>query len=603
MAERILSVEIGFSLTKVCEIDNSGKSPKIYNSFVISTPEGMVRDGAVELDNEFINQFMRLMTVKRIKTRKAIFTVTSNRIATREAVIPYVKEKQVQAIVRANLAEYFPVELSQYMFSHTILEVMREEVKGAAAPAAGSDKAGEEASVYKSETVEDVTDDKKKAAKNVSIAKAAGKPTGLKLLVLAAPKQLIQSYERLAKALNLELLTIDYNGNSIYQAAKESCSDGVQLIIKVDERSAMLIVLEDGVITLNRTINYGIDEAIMVLQSCKELGDTGSYDKALEVARRKTVILSSFDDARADIVDLDNEVKDEQIKAEKKSVTESLRPLVGGIIRVIDYYNSNHSMRPIEKMFVTGIGADFSGLSNLLTHESGLKIKNLTHLAGIDIEKVFKDVTYGEYVACIGASIAPLMFYPDHPEEKGGKGGKGGKKSDINTTLVAIICLIGGIVLSAVMLITSLIPYYKAVEINEEYNQTIVDLQPAYDVYLEYISLDNDVKHIRALDEATDTRNSDLSSFIAKLEQTMPASFTLATLDVQENIILLDATVGSKDEVAFVLSVLQSYEEFESADLTAVSEIVTEMGETLYGFTVEMKYAPLYTEETEEEVQ
>lgn len=598
MAEKMLSVEIGYSLTKVCEIDNSGKSPKIYNSFVISTPEGMVRDGAVELDNEFINQFQRMMSVKHIKTRKTIFTVASNRVAIREAVIPYVKDKQIQAIVRANLSEYFPVELSQYEFSHTVLEVIREEAKTPAAPA----DAKKEDSVYQSASVEEAEDNdkKKKPAKNVQVAKNLGKPTGLKLLILAAPKQLIQSYERLAKAINLELVTIDYNGNSIYQAAKESCKEGVQLIIKVDERSSLLLVLKDGVIDLNRTINYGIDEAIMTLQQCKELGDTSDYDKALEVARRKTVILSSFDDSRADIIDLDNESKDALVKAEKKSVTESLRPLVGGILRVIDYYNSNHSQRPIEKMYVTGIGADFSGLSNILTHEAGLKIKNLTHLAGIDIEKVFKDVTYGEYVACIGASISPLIFYPDHVDEKGGKGGK---QTNINTTLVAVLFLLAGLGASAFMLITSLLPYNKAEKTNKEYKQIIEDLTPAYNVYLEYVNLDNQVNFIRELDKTTETRNSDLINFVEHLEQTMPVSFTLETLTVENDRIFLDARVGSKDEVAYVLSVLKTFDGFNWADITSVSEIITELGETTYGFTVEMEYAPLEAEETEEEVE
>lgn len=598
MAERVLSVEMGYSLTKVCEIERNGKTPKIINSFVIATPDGMLRDGAVEINDEFVNQFMRMMTVKHIKTRKAIFTIASSKIATREAVIPYVKENKIVDVVRANLSEYFPVDASQYMFSHSILEVTREEVQ-LTTPAI-EDNAETKAAATE-ETQTDADDKKKKAAKPVKVTKNVGKPNGYKLLILAAPKQLIQSYERLAKNLNLEIESMDYNGNSIYQAAKEECKEGVQLIIKVDERSSLLMVLEDGVIALNRTIPYGIDEAIATLGQCKELGDTNTYEKALEVARRKTVILSSFDDnGNSTIIDLDNETKENAIKSDKKAVTESLRALVGGILRVIDYYNSNHSDRPIEKMYVTGIGADFSGLSTLLTHESGLKIKNLTHLAGIDIEKVFKDVTYGEYVTVIGASIEPLSFYADHADESKGKKGSGSSLlGDVDTTIVAIVVAAIGVIAAIVMFFIAFLPYTKEKKLKEGYEQTIMELQPAYDVYLQYKALDNDVAVIRQMDQMTDNRNEYFVSFLSKLEVAMPESFNINSMSIDKETVVMDVSVATKDEVAYALTALKQMEGFISADLTSVTEMANESGDILYSFSVEMKYAPMYEEETE----
>ena len=593
MAERILSIEIGYSLTKVCEIDNSSKTPKIFNSFVIATPEDMVHDGAVEVNDLFINQFQRMMTSKGIKTRKAIFTVSSNKIATREAVIPYVKDKQIIPVVRANLSDYFPVQLNQYVFSHSVIEVIREDAKGAAAEAAPEAEAE-----HTEAQAPDAKNTKKsvKAAKTPVSVKPLGKPTGLKLLVLAAPKQLIQSYERLAKATNLELVTIDYNGNSIYQAAKEECKKGVQLIIKIDERSTLLMVLEDDVIALNRTIPYGIDEAVSALMQTKELGDASSYEKALDIARRKTVILSSFDNDSM-FIDLANETKEGAIKAERRAVTDAMRPLVGGIIRVIDYYNSNHTSRPIEKMFVTGIGADFSGISNMLSHEAGLKIKNLTHLTGIDIEKVFKDVTYGEYVACIGASIAPIEFYADHADEKSGK--KGAGKSKVNTLAIALGVATLGIIAAIIMILVTLLPYTKEKKLNEEYARTIEELQPQYDIYLEYLSEKANVEYLRIVDNATNNHNTELIEFIESLEDTMPTHFYIDSLEADSDGITMDVIVATKDEVAFVLDKIKENGLFMYADITSVTFAENDLGEVQYEFTVEMTYKPMDAEEEE----
>ncbi len=597
MAERVLSIEVGISLTKVCEIENSGKAPKIHNSFVIPTPEGMVRDGAVDVNDEFVNQFMRIMALKKIKTKKAIFTVSSNKIATREATLPYLKDKQIQPAIRANLSEYFPVDVTQYLFAHTPLETIYEQTDEADTKAAEVEENGASVEEF-DENGKPIKKKKAKASKTPAASKK-GKPTGLKFLVLAAPRQLITSYERLAKACNLDLETIDYNGNSIYQAAKAECSDGVQMIIKVDERSSLAMVLEDGVIALNRTIAYGIDEAVSTLQQTTELGDVGTYEKALEIARRKTVILSSFDD-KNDVTDLDNDTKDAKIKADKRAVTESLRTLVGGILRVIDFYNSNHSGRPIEKLYITGIGADFSGLSNLLTNEAGIKIKNLTHLAGIDIEKTFKDVTYGEYVACIGAAIDPLKFYPDKAETKSSGGKSAGALGNVNTTLIAVcvfaVCLIGSIV----MVLVTYLPYKKAKNLNEGYKRTIAELQPSYDVYLDFLSKKGNVEKLHYIDNATRNRNLELLELINDLEQEMPATFILNELNSDTEKITLDATVSSKEETAYVVDKLKDMEIFSSVEITSVSYIETDLGEITYGFTVDCFYAP-YEQETEEE--
>lgn len=596
MAERVLSIEVGFSLTKVCEVENAGKSPKIHESFVIPTPEGMVRDGAVDVNDEFVNQFLRMMTVKKIKTRKAIFTVSSNKIATREATLPYLKDKQIQPAIRAQLSEYFPVDVTQYLFAHTILETIYEDTVDVPVPDTADTEAEGASDEEFDENGKPIKKKKVKAPK-VTVPKK-GKPTGLKVLILAAPRQLVTSYERLAKACNLDLETIDYNGNSIYQAAKEECAEGVQMIIKIDERSSLAMVLEDGVIALNRTIAYGIDEAVSTLQQTKELGDTGSYEKALEIARRKTVILSSFDD-KNEVIDLNNETKDALIKADKKAVTESLRTLVGGIIRVIDFYNSNHSARPIEKLYITGIGADFSGLSNLLTNEAGIKIKNLTHLAGIDIEKTFKDVTYGEYVACIGAAIDPLKFYPDKAEAKG-KGGKaGGALGNVNTTLVALcvlgVCLIGSIV----MVLVTLLPYLREKKLNEGYKQTIAELQPSYDVYLEFLAKKQNVSNLQLIDNSTRNRNSQIAEFIGNLEKDMPISFVLNSIDSDLETMTIDATVTTKSEVAYVIKTLKENPLFSDVEITSASRIETETGEITYGFTAELTYAP-YEDEIEQ---
>lgn len=591
MAERVLSIEIGYLFTKVCEVErNANGKNKIFNSFVISTPEGMLVDGSVQPNETFNNTFKSLLSSNKIKTKKVIFTIASSKIATREAVVPFVKEKQLQDIVRANLSDYFPVEPSQYMFSHSIIGLVRDE----AAPLDVIDLDKEDSDANSADG--DESGSKKKAKASKSSSAKLSKPTGYKLMVLAAPKLLISSYEKLAKDLSLDIVSIDYNGNSIYQAAKDECQKGVQLIVKIDERNSLLMVTEDGAITLNRTIPYGIDEAVNALLDTTALGPMTTYNDALEVARRKTVIMSSFE---VGVGDMDDDSESAQIRTDKSNVTQALRTLGGGILRVIDYYNSNHSQRPIEKAYITGLGADFSGLQNLLSNELGIKVKNLTNLSGIDVEKIFQDVSYGEYVTVIGATIAPINFYPDHDEE-GKKSSGSSSANDQKGTIIALSIFLICVVASALLFLLTWIPLNEAKDLKAGYEKTIADCEPAVETYKEYANVRANAEYLKFIDQSGNNRNYELHNFITYLENEMPYTFCLNSIESDTEKITLDATVGSKEESAYVLKKLKENGMFSNAELTSVSLIENDLGEIVYGFTVDLQYAPYETEPPED---
>ncbi len=585
MAERVLSIEMGSSLTKVIETDLGAKSPKVYNSFVVTTPEGMLKDGIVDADDEFVNTFLRMLTVKRIKTRRAVFTISSSKIATREARIPYCKESKIKDVVRTNLSDYFPIDGSQYMFSHSVIGVEYES-KEEKTEAIEDKKEDSKTPLTKAEQVKAELDS---GTARVAGKQKRGKAIGYKLLLLAAPKQLIQSYEKLAQSIGLSIAALDYNGNSVFQASKDECGDGVQLIVKVDEKGTLLMVLEDGATTLNRTIPYGIDEAIKSLMNTDIFGDTKDYEKAVAISRSKQVLMPSFEEC-------DTEDAKEEF-AVRSEITLTLRSLAGGIIRVIDYYNANHSQRPVEKMLITGLGADFAGLDVLLTSEIGLKIRDITRVAGVDIDRIFRGSTYSEFVGCIGASLSPIGFYPETAEEEGRKD----RDSNVTASALGWGILAAGVLASIGMIAYFMIPYMQEQELNTSYKATIEELQPVYDMYLDYLELENDVKYVEALDSATVNRNENLVKFLGSLENNMPSTFMLNSLNARPDGVTLDATVATKEEVAYAISRLKQTEGFITADTASITEMVQEeTGEVKYSFVANMVYAPMELEVAED---
>ena len=110
LASKVLSIEVGQATTKVVEMDYKSKSPKIYNMFTVETPADVVQDGVVSRSEEFIVAIKGELRRRKIKTTSVVFTVSSGRIANREARIPLCKPKQIMAIVTANAFDYLSEE-------------------------------------------------------------------------------------------------------------------------------------------------------------------------------------------------------------------------------------------------------------------------------------------------------------------------------------------------------------------------------------------------------------------------------------------------------------------------------------------------------------
>lgn len=560
MAGKVLSIEIGYSYIKICEMDYQAKKPKIYNSFVLKTPDGVLADGVLTVNDSLLGLFRARLAEKGIKTKNVIFTVSSSRIVTREVKIPYCKENRIGDLVRANLSDYFPIDASQYMIAHTILETEK--------------------------------------------AQDTGKPINYRLLLLAAPNNILEGYRGLAAALGLELKEIDYNGNSIYQAAKEECATGTQMVIKIDERSSLLLVMDDGVITLNRTIPYGIDQAAVALSRTLSWGPLRSYENAMDLALRKTCILPYLsesgrasgvaDDSEETFEEGQWEEDSESVLKDKREVTESMVPLINGISKVIDYYNANHRDATIERILITGIGSDFRGTAKLLSNETGYRVRKLKNITNINIERTFKRAAFGEYVACMGAGMAPVHFTSPSPDARraGRSKAKGDASSEGSIAVGLAICILGAVV--GIGLVSySMLQYTTAKNLNTEYKQIIQDLQPAYLVYQEHQALTANYARITDLNNKTVNRNAELVEFIESLENKMPSTFCLTALTATPEGIVMNATVATKEEVAAVLDELRKLECASYVDTKAVSQIVSDIGEIKYVFATEIIYAPI----------
>ena len=554
MNNRVLSIEIGNSFTKICEIDYKVKKPKVYKVLTVETPEGVVVDGMLQPTQEYADHLVNALGTNGIRTKRVIFTISSTRVASREVQIPNVKANKIEALVKTNANDYFPVDLTQYEIGHYLAGGLTEEGK-------------------------------------------------LRVMALAVPKALLNSYYQLAQMCGWEVECFDYSSNSLYQILRDEKSEKVTMMIKIDENSTIVTVLSAGKVLLQRTVAYGVQDAIetMIASGAYAVNDPMS---AVERFQKKTClnrVLHPGDKLWEENAGRweDEDAGNAEVTAARQKITASLEPLIVGVSRVIDFYDSRNGDTPIERTYVTGLGGSFSGMSKLFTNCLERKVHTLSDMDDkIGMSKAIRSTRPAAYISCLGAVLAPVGLI-DKSQQKG----KGMTVvSGTNYTFVSVAVLVLGVILSIAMAVTSLTRYFGTVAENVALQARVEELQPAQTVYNEYLSAAAQYDKYKYLYEYTENPNENLVEFINELEQILPSSFWTNSFSSDLEGISMSVSVVGKEAAARTILNIRNMKSISDVQISNITDTQNELGESAVTFSITGTYADLNeeTEETEE---
>ncbi len=229
MAGKVLSVSLGSEIVKVCEVALAGKKKvQVFNAIDLIIPEGLCEDGVI-LDAEALaNAIKQGLAGEGFTAKRIVFTITSKRIANKEAVIPFCKENRIKEIVEINASEYFPItNLDNYTFNYSIIEVIQTE-----------------------------------SVKNY------------RLSVTATPNELIEQYYELARAMGMTVEAIDYSGNSILQLLKlQTAGEGVDAVLQVGAENTVVNIMNGSTMVMQRSVPYGRLAIADAVKSARDISD------------------------------------------------------------------------------------------------------------------------------------------------------------------------------------------------------------------------------------------------------------------------------------------------------------------------------------------
>lgn len=521
---KILSIEIGVDVTHVLEMDYRVKNPKVYRSFSFQTPVGVIGEAGVRKSEEFRTALHKLLDANKIKTRKTLFVVNSGKIASREVLIPMIKENRIKDFLNTNSADFFPVDLSRYQL------------------------------VYRNEGV--VQQDKVKKRK---------------LYVFAVPGDLVQSYEELADFCSLELTALDYVGNSIFQMMHKAVENNICCSVKLDNNATMITIINQGMVVLQRTVFYGFEEVEKVVVD-SGLFPKEQYPAAMDILQQ------------TDCLDANQAAPEDTMNAMRAEAVEALRPMIGNIRRVLDYYQSRNNGAEVKECFLIGNGAYIKGLDRLMSLELNLPV----HLQEKDVLNGFR--TSGGrldamYEACYGAAIQPLDFVFGSAqtakiiEEK--------KKRELFAAkLIGLLCVACAVILLALSGVQRIALSHELNNLNKQKDE----LEYIQDIYNAYVDTKSQYDDVTKMNGKTETVSDALADAIEEMEEKFPSGVKVTSLTSNGEGISMDIEVSTKEEAAKILQNLATFDAFRSVTTNGITESTDENGKITVTFSVMCTY-------------
>ncbi len=525
MASRILTIEISNELIKICEVSNaSAKGVTMHKAITIPTPEGCMDDGVIRNGGSLAETIkLALKDNLMLSAKDVIMTVLSTKIASKEAVLPSVGKGKLADLVKANAAEYFPVNnIDEYVITHTVLETIEEE---------------------------------------------GTKNKNLRILAMAAPSLMIEGYYDLAKQLGLNLIAVDYLGNSTLQILKHQIDEAPSIVIQVGNESTIINVMRNKVLQFQRTVPYGRSAVVNAVMESKKL----SYAVALEILATGRVIHDTFDG---------------------DEITESLRYLVNSISRIVDYYIARNQDKPIEKAYIMGDGASMQGIESLFTNELNIEFAKLDTLQGVECDKLFR-ITRNEqiqYMSTLGAAMAPVNFVPLSVEKTVARKGN---------TKIFVGLLAAAIVAATLIVAIPAVQYITKKDEKEDLAQKVKQVERSEQILKDLNLSKNKLSDAKKYYKHTVGANDQLYNFICDLEQVLPKEMVVGSFNSVNGSVTMSGQCAGKEIFAKTLMELKKLDYVKNVYSGSGSESLNADENVVVSFTITLQIS-LPEEKTEE---
>jgi len=348
-----LGIDIGTSSIKIVELESDGNKPILSNYGWVYLNESIKNNDSLVLWERYIS---KILQEGKFKAKDTYVSISSSGSLITLLELPEMEKEDLDQAIKFEAHKYVPVPLEEVVLSWDIVgEVNSEKSKIDNVP--------------KEELEKDI-DANSQQKTSVSSKK-------IQVLLVAAPRDKVEKYEKLAQEVGLKLKSIEVEGFSIARSLIGN-DQGNFIIVDIGAKVCNIILAEKGVIKVNRNIY------------------SGGIDITRAIARSLNI-----EESRAENL----KIKGENFFAKESGVTfPSMEVIVSEIKRVIEAYYKSIGKSKIDNVILSGGTADLKGLVDYFQNSLGIRTMVGNPFSRIEYLRAL-DPKINEFKACFSVAI------------------------------------------------------------------------------------------------------------------------------------------------------------------------------------------------------
>lgn len=266
----MIGFDIGSFYTKTGSFDK--KNTKLNNMIIEKTPHNCINNGYIK-DINILFQFLNEILKKNFpKEKKLFFCVSSTDIIIREIIMPMMKDDELKSALKYEIDQYIP-NTDEYIVDYKQI---------------------------------DNDEDSKKT----------------KVMIVAAPKDMISEYVKLTDMLKMRLEVIDVYSNCIYKSVNKLCKlKGSISILNIGAAYTDITLLDEGKYAFSRIVQFGGNDITEIIANMYNI----DFSSAEEYKKTKPFLID-----------------DGQYGDLKEHIKEHLDNKLIEISRIFDFFESSY---------------------------------------------------------------------------------------------------------------------------------------------------------------------------------------------------------------------------------------------------------------------
>jgi len=325
----MFAIDFGARSIKVVKLHKISDGYELDNYGVTLSPEGAIANGEIFNPIVVADVLTELLKDSGIRDRKAIIAITGQKIIIREIVLPIMEDKELISGVMWEAPKYVPYDLNE--------------------------------SIIDAEKVDEF------------VEKDGNKM--MRVLLVAAPKNIIQPYMEVLKKAKIVPKIVDVVSSANVRAFKNHLSDKkeeekeeliIDIIISIGASSTILTLVEKGNLKFTRNILVGGNDITKAIAKFLNI----SFGEAEKLKRETKIVLGP-------------EAEEEKITESEKIIVKILSQITKEVRKSLSYYKTQSQKVKYNNMILSGGCANIKNIEKFLSEQFEIPI-----IIGDPMEKI-----------------------------------------------------------------------------------------------------------------------------------------------------------------------------------------------------------------------